>query len=447
MEPITCENAVQVFTVDPGYEFLGSIELNADESSDIVIDGTNTFNAGSQGISFNELNVNTMYGDVNMSYVDANSIKISSSFDISQTSNIPSYLLKSKANGLMYLKDVTVKDLSISTVTGNVLIENLVVKDGGSVNITTTSGTITLKNVGDGGDSYYISSESGYLIDITLNGRAFQGSYNAQAAEGVVFFSPTSNMHSVGPLCSKTDSWRKLKKLSFERVYDLQNSSRTNFYKKILFPKSNFNEWSSSNTTLPNSTTKEKFDENSVLVRFEHQLKITGIKTNHTIKPNFEWSCEDIKEIKDKYELGSYIILFPFCSPHLTHKHWPYYNELAELVKKKFLNKFKIIIAPGPKEINVAKKINALCVLNNGKSLNISQLSSLIKESSFVIANDTGPAHMAAHLNSKGITLFGKHTTAFKVSIERENFKAIQVDDLNKLSAEKVFEKISNTLN
>ena len=218
----TCENAVQVFTVDPGYEFLGSIELNADESSDIVIDGTNTFNAGSQGISFNELNVNTMYGDVNMSYVDANSIKISSSFDISQTSNIPSYLLKSKANGLMYLKDVTVKDLSISTVTGNVLIENLVVKDGGSVNITTTSGTITLKNVGDGGDSYYISSESGYLIDITLNGRAFQGSYNAQAAEGVVFFSPTSNMHSVGPLCSKTDSWRKLKKLR-ERVGPLHH--------------------------------------------------------------------------------------------------------------------------------------------------------------------------------------------------------------------------------
>ena len=42
----------------------------------------------------------------------------------------------------------------------------------------------------------------------------------------------------------------------------------------------------------------------------------------------------------------------------------------------------------------------------------------------------------------KGLTLFGKHTTAFKVSIERENFKAVQVDDLNKLSAAKVLEKI-----
>ena len=85
-------------------------------------------------------------------------------------------------------------------------------------------------------------------------------------------------------------------------------------------------------------------------------------------------------------------------------------------------------------------------ILDGGKILNISQLSSIIKDSSFIIANDTGPAHMAAHLNAKGLTLFGKHTTAFKVSIERENFKAIQVEDLNKLSAEKVFERLSNLI-
>jgi ADP-heptose:LPS heptosyltransferase len=66
----------------------------------------------------------------------------------------------------------------------------------------------------------------------------------------------------------------------------------------------------------------------------------------------------------------------------------------------------------------------------------------LIKDSSFVVANDTGPAHMAAHLGSKGIALFGSHTTPFKVSIERENFKAIQVEDLTKLSANKVLEKM-----
>ena len=32
------------------------------------------------------------------------------------------------------------------------------------------------------------------------------------------------------------------------------------------------------------------------------------------------------------------------------------------------------------------------------------------------------------------------------MSIERENFKAIEVSDLNNLSAEKVFERLSNSL-
>ena len=95
----------------------------------------------------------------------------------------------------------------------------------------------------------------------------------------------------------------------------------------------------------------------------------------------------------------------------------------------------------------VADLINALTILNNGEALNISQLTRLIQESSFVVANDTGPAHIAAHVGAKGLTLFGKHTTAYKVSIERENFKAIEVTDLNNLSAEKVFERLVNSLN
>jgi len=235
---------------------------------------------------------------------------------------------------------------------------------------------------------------------------------------------------------------RKIKKLNIVKVYDLQNSSRTSFYKKILFPNSNLNKWSSSETTLPENKSKEEFDKISVLERFEHQLRTSGLKTKNTLKPDFSWSCEDIKGILSEYKLSKYIILFPFCSPHLTVKKWPYYNELIESFKNKFNDEYQIITAPGPNEINDAKKINALTILDNGKALNISQLASLIKKSSFVVANDTGPAHMAAHLNVKGLTLFGSHTTAYKVSIERDNFKAIQVGDLTKLGHQKVFERI-----
>ena len=236
---------------------------------------------------------------------------------------------------------------------------------------------------------------------------------------------------------------RTIKKYKFARVFDLQNSSRTAFYKKILFPKANYNIWSSSETTLPSDKTKDEFDKKSVLERFEHQLKTSELTTKHTILPDFSWSCTDISKIKLEYKLEKYIILFPFCSPHLTQKKWPYYNKLIEKIKNQFNDQYKIVVAPGPDEINEATEINALCVLNNGKALDISQLSSLIKDSSFVIANDTGPAHMAAHLGAVGLTLFGSHTTAYKVSIERENFKAIQVNDLTKLSPEKVFDKIN----
>jgi len=237
---------------------------------------------------------------------------------------------------------------------------------------------------------------------------------------------------------------KKIKKLKISKVYDLQNSSRTNFYKRILFPNSNLNVWSSSETTLPNDKTKEEFDTNSVLERFSYQLQTSGLNVKHTMSPDFSWSCSDISKIKSEYKLDKYIILFPFCSPHLTQKKWPYYNELIEKIKNQYNDQYKIVLAPGPDEINDSKEIKALCILDNGKALDISQLSSLIKDSSFVIANDTGPAHMAAHLNAKGLTLFGSHTTAYKVSIERENFKPIQVEDLNKLSAEKVFEKLKN---
>jgi len=239
---------------------------------------------------------------------------------------------------------------------------------------------------------------------------------------------------------------RILKNFNFQKVYDLQNSSRTTFYKNILFPKAKSNKWSSSETTLPVEIAKEEFDKNPVLDRFDHQLKTSGLHTLNAMKPNFSWACSNIDNIKNKYDLKEYIVLFPFCSAHLNIKKWPYYNELIELIKSKHKDKYEIVVAPGPSEINETKDINALTLLNDDKILNISQLATLIKDSSFVIANDTGPAHMAAHLNVKGLTLFGKHTTAFKVSIERENFKAIQVDDLTKLSAEKVFERMSNSL-
>ena len=47
---------------------------------------------------------------------------------------------------------------------------------------------------------------------------------------------------------------KNIKKYKFIKVYDLQNSSRTAFYKRILFPKATKEIWSSTETTLPEGT-------------------------------------------------------------------------------------------------------------------------------------------------------------------------------------------------
>ena len=105
------------------------------------------------------------------------------------------------------------------------------------------------------------------------------------------------------------------------------------------------------------------------------------------------------------------------------------------------------MLAPGPDEIDEANELNAKVVLDNNQPINIKTLISLISNAKFIIANDTGPAHIASHLDKNGVVLFGSHTTAKKVSMENYNFKAISVDNLNDLTVETVLEKVKSKLN
>ena len=190
---------------------------------------------------------------------------------------------------------------------------------------------------------------------------------------------------------------------------------------------------------------KKDFDDEPVLERFKIQLEKSNVKTNYTLKPDFSWAKVNVDKIVNQYLGKKFILLFPFCSPQLTRKKWPYFNDLIKIIKSKHSN-LEIVIAPSESEMEDAKKIETISITNNNKSLNIMELAGLIAKASYIISNDTGPAHMAAHLGKMGTVLFGYHTTAKKVSIQTERFKAITVDNLNSLSAEKVYVEIKEKL-
>jgi len=237
---------------------------------------------------------------------------------------------------------------------------------------------------------------------------------------------------------------KNLAKYNFTKIFDLQNSSRTKFYKRFILKNV---EWSSSETALEPGQKKSDFDKDPVLDRMEIQLKKSGIQTEFVKNVDLNWAISDISRLIKQYANNDYILLFPFCSKKLPQKKWPFFKDLILRLKQEYKNKYPVLLAPGPDEINEANKLNAKVVLENNDPINIKTLISLISQAKFIIANDTGPAHIASHLDKMGIVLFGGHTSAKKVSIENFNFKAITVKNLKNLTVEDVLEKVKSKLN
>ena len=235
-----------------------------------------------------------------------------------------------------------------------------------------------------------------------------------------------------------------LAKYNFTKVYDLQNSSRSKFYKRFIIKNV---EWSSSETSLEQGQKKRDFDKEPVLDRMEIQLKKSGVETQFIKNVDLSWALKDISRLTRQYANGEYILIFPFCSKKHLNKKWPYFKELISNLKTSYKNKYPVLIAPGPNEISEANELNAKVVLSNNEPIDIKTLISLINNSKFVISNDTGPAHIASHLDKKGLVLFGSHTTARKVNIENFNFKALTVKNLKDLSVKTVLDEIKTKLN
>jgi len=236
----------------------------------------------------------------------------------------------------------------------------------------------------------------------------------------------------------------KLLRYDISKVFDLQNSSRTKFYRQFIIKNT---EWSSTETSLDPGQKKSDFDQDPVLDRMEIQLKKSGVDTEFTKNIDLNWAKTNISRLLKQYANDEYILLFPFCSAKHQNKKWPYFKELISELKKHYKNRYPILLAPGQKEIEEASKLNGKIVLDNNEPINIKTLVSLINDSKFIIANDTGPAHIASHLDKRGLVLFGNHTTAKKVSIENFNFKALTVENLEDLSVDTVLNEVKSRLN
>ena len=235
-----------------------------------------------------------------------------------------------------------------------------------------------------------------------------------------------------------------LSKYNFSKVFDLQNSRRTRFYRNFILKNL---EWSSSLDALESGQSKRDFDTHPVLDRMELQLNKSNVPTRYIKNIDLSWAKEDLSKLTQQYTNRDYILIFPFCSKKHQKKKWPFFKDLASRIRREYKNNYSVLVAPGPDELDEAKELNAKIIMKDEKPINIKMLISLINDAKFIIANDTGPAHIASHLKKKGLVLFGSHTSAKKVSIENSNFKALSVKNLADLDVDTVMKEMKSKLN
>jgi len=98
-----------------------------------------------------------------------------------------------------------------------------------------------------------------------------------------------------------------------------------------------------------------------------------------------------------------YAVLLP--GANWATKRWPIENfaALVEPIRERF--GLRSIVAGGPDTIDLAKSIPSAVGLA-GKT-NLPQLVALLERSSLVIANDSGPMHIASALGKPLVTIFG----------------------------------------
>lgn len=232
---------------------------------------------------------------------------------------------------------------------------------------------------------------------------------------------------------------KRLRRENFACVYDLQNSDRTAFYFKWLLPDV---IWSG---TAPGCALPHRADNPKqirTLDRLAGQLADAGVPIIHSRKPDLRWMADDVSQVlADAGVKEPFIVLIPGTSPRALQRRWGHYEALARAL---MADDWSVVTAPGPDGND--PKLPGYVLRGPKGFLNWFELAGLISRARFVIGNDTGPTHLASHLGVQGLALYGSHMPAERTGIIRENFDAIQVDDLKDLSLERVLGEVRKRL-
>jgi ADP-heptose:LPS heptosyltransferase len=234
---------------------------------------------------------------------------------------------------------------------------------------------------------------------------------------------------------------RYIQKYQIRLIIDLQNSSRTQLYNffinfftdtKILSAKK-FSTYAFSRKPLGLQHITDSHME---------QLKIIGID-NYQIS-NLNWMIKNNKINIEK----PYVIFIPGASKTGDYKRWPsnYYGKIANYLANK---NYDIYLTGSNLDMDEINEIIKICPVAKNKiqESKIDDFYDLCLNSSLIISNDTGPAHIAGLSNQHLIWLANDNKISYSCHPLGRNVHIIKSKSIKDINPKEVIKKIEYILN
>ena len=234
---------------------------------------------------------------------------------------------------------------------------------------------------------------------------------------------------------------RYIQKYQIRLIIDLQNSSRTQLYNffikfftdtKILSARK-FSTYAFSRKPLGLQHITDSHME---------QLKIIGID-NYQIS-NLNWMIKNNKINIEK----PYVIFIPGASKTGDYKRWPgnYYGKIANYLANK---NYDIYLTGSNLDMDEINEIIKICPVAKNKiqESKIDDFYDLCLNSSLIISNDTGPAHIAGLSNQHLIWLANDNKISYSCHPLGRNVHIIKSKSVKDINPKEVIKKIEYILN
>lgn len=193
----------------------------------------------------------------------------------------------------------------------------------------------------------------------------------------------------------------KLRAPKYGRVYDLQTSSRSNRFYKLIWPGP-YPEWSGNASGCSHPHKNPARDAMHTLERQAEQLADAGIAP--TPPPSLDGLGDDIKHLNVP---STYCLVVPGGAAHRPEKRWPA-DSYRDIVARIAASGITPVIVGTQSEGALAREItrDVNGAMNLVDQTSLLSLISLAKGAQFAVGNDSGPMHITAIAGVPSVVLY-----------------------------------------